>query len=169
MHWAAVVREHGIRWANAVRRIPVPDGSAEVVYSSNLLEHLDPEHEVTRFLAEVRRVLASGGIVRLAVPDLWRRAQRYVMESRDADEFVRSLHMTDGTPRQLGAVGRHLLVGFRNHRWMYDAASLIRLLERHGFCDARELPPGETAISAHGPLNLREREEESVYVEARRA
>jgi hypothetical protein len=54
VHSAAVVRAHGIRWANAVRRIPVPDASAEVVYSSHMLEHLDPEHEVTRFLAEVR-------------------------------------------------------------------------------------------------------------------
>jgi len=169
VHSAAVVRAHGIRWANAVRRIPVPDASAEVVYSSHMLEDLDPEHEVTRFLAEVRRVLAPNGILRLAVPDLWRRAHRYIMESRDADEFVRSLHMTRGTPRGLCALARYLLVGFRNDRWAYDAASLIRLLEAHRFCDARELLPGETTIPDPGPLNLREREEESIYVEARRA
>lgn len=29
-------------------------------------------------------------------------------------------------------------------------------------------PPGETTVLKPGPLNLREREEESVYVEARR-
>jgi hypothetical protein len=46
---------------------------------------------------------------------------------------------------------------------------LIRLLEAHGFCGAKELPPGETAIPDAGPLNLRERETESIYVEARGA
>jgi hypothetical protein len=52
---------------------------------------------------------------------------------------------------------------------MYAASSLIRLLERHGFGDARELPAGQTTIPDPGPLDLREREEESVYVEAEAA
>ena len=52
---------------------------------------------------------------------------------------------------------------------MYDAPSLIRLLERHGFREAMTLPTGETTITDPGELNLREREEESLYVEAVRA
>jgi hypothetical protein len=63
---------------------------------------------------------------------------------------------------------RSLILAVRSDRWMYDAASLMRLLERHGFRDAKELPPGETTIPDPGALNLREREEESVYVEAKR-
>jgi predicted SAM-dependent methyltransferase len=131
-----------------------------------MIEHLDPTSEVPRFLREVRRVLMPGGILRLAIPDLRRRVQLY-LDTQDADEFVRSLHMTDATPRGPLSVMRHLVTGFRNHRWMYDARSLIRLLERHGFHDARELPAGRTTIPDPGPLELREREEESVYVEAK--
>ena len=168
LHFARTVRRSGVRWADAARGIPLPNESAEVVYSSHMLEHLDPQHEAPRFLREVRRVLVPGGIVRIVVPDLVRRARHYVEESHDADEFVRALRMVDGTPRGVLALTRHLIAGFRNHRWMYDAASLIRLFERNGFCSARELPPGETMIPDPGLLNLREREEESVYVEARR-
>jgi hypothetical protein len=51
---------------------------------------------------------------------------------------------------------------------MYDAASLIRLLERHGFLGAKKLPPGETTIADPGALNLPEWGDESVYVEAKR-
>ena len=167
LKFARVVRQHGVRWADAVRRIPLPDCSAEVVYSSHMIEHLDPVTEVPRFLREVRRVLIPGGTLRLAAPDLKRLVRRYVAAG-DADEFMASLHMADGTPRGVVALGRFLIAGVRNHRWMYDAASLIRLLERHGFRHAKELPPGQTTIPDPGPLNLREREHESLYMEAKR-
>jgi predicted SAM-dependent methyltransferase len=65
-----------------------------------MIEHLDPTSEVPRFLREVRRVLMPGGILRLAIPDLRRRVQQY-LDTQDADEFVRSLHMTEATPRGL--------------------------------------------------------------------
>ena len=40
------------------RTIPLPDGSIDVVFSSNLLEHVV---ELSRIHAEIRRVLAPGG------------------------------------------------------------------------------------------------------------
>src|SRR2546425_4061710 len=60
-------REAGIVWGDA-RRLPVADGSADVVYCSHLLEHLD-RREVQGVLAEVSRVLRSGGVLRIARPE----------------------------------------------------------------------------------------------------
>ena len=51
---------------------------------------------------------------------------------------------------------------------MYDGPSLLRLLTESGFSGARVVAAGETSIESPGPLDLREREDESVYVEARR-
>jgi hypothetical protein len=49
---------------------------------------------------------------------------------------------------------------------MYDAPSLIKLLREHGFVDPVDMRPGETRIPNPQKLNLREREIESIYVEA---
>lgn len=163
---AGIARAKGINWANACKRIPVPNESLEVVYSSHLIEHLDiSETEV--FLSEIHRVLRPGGIIRLVVPDLRRRAEKYMADG-DADRFMESLNMREYSVRTLSATLRMLILGDKEHRWMYDSRSLVRLLQRSGFEDAREMAPGETMIPDPGALNLHEREEESTYVEAHR-
>jgi predicted SAM-dependent methyltransferase len=49
--------------------IPFPDASFEVIYHSHLLEHF-PRAQAAMFLQECHRVLKSGGILRIVVPDL---------------------------------------------------------------------------------------------------
>lgn len=49
--------------------LPFPDGSADACYSSHVLEHLRAE-EADAFLAEQFRVLKTGGVIRVVVPDL---------------------------------------------------------------------------------------------------
>jgi predicted SAM-dependent methyltransferase len=131
-----------------------------------MLEHLD-RAEARDFLAEVFRVLYPGGVVRIVVPDIARLASLYA-ETRDADAFVAATLLASPRPRSALAKLRALAVGAREHAWMYDGASLSRLLTDSGFEAPRVLPAGETTISDPGPLDLAERESESVYVEARR-
>ncbi len=57
--------------------LPLADGSCAVVYHAHVIEHLKPA-AARAFLAEVRRVLAPGGIVRVVVPDLEQIAQLYL-------------------------------------------------------------------------------------------
>ena len=57
--------------------IPVADGEADVVYAAAVLEHIRPR-DVSGFLAECRRALRPGGVLRLAVPDLEQQAQFYL-------------------------------------------------------------------------------------------
>jgi hypothetical protein len=64
---------------------------------------------------------------------------------------------------------RWLFVADRSHhRCMYDANSLAWLLARAGFSHVVVQPAGSTMIPNPGDLNLREREDESLYVEAQR-
>ncbi len=129
-----------------------------------MLEHLDRD-EAHKFLTEAFRVLAPGGTIRIAVPDLEKKIKTY-NESQDANEFVESLHMSMSKPRKIRERMKLLLVGLRHHHWMYDQYSLCKLLQNHGFSNAVALVAGETRIADPEELNLREREEESLYVEA---
>ena len=153
-----------IKYANATVKIPIDSSSVDVLYSSHMLEHLD-RFEADKFLKEAFRVLAPGGTIRLAVPDLEKKIKLY-NDNQDANEFVESLYMSISKPRRLRERIKILLVGLRHHNWMYDQYSLCMLLEKHGFTNAVALSAGETHIADPGQLNLREREDESLYVEA---
>jgi predicted SAM-dependent methyltransferase len=167
MNYILFCRQNKIGWANVTKRIPVPDNSAEVLYSSHMLEHLDRQ-EVTMFLAEARRVLVSGGIIRIVVPDLEKSINSYISHG-DADLLIESMHVCVPRPRKLSERLRILFVGTRHHQWMYDSKSLCRLMNNSGFTEARNVPAGETRIKNPAPLDLCERMDESVYVEAIKA
>jgi predicted SAM-dependent methyltransferase len=56
---------------------PFPDGSFDVVYHSNVLEHIRREH-AHAFMRECARILKPSGILRVAVPDLERICRLYL-------------------------------------------------------------------------------------------
>jgi SAM-dependent methyltransferase len=164
LDFAGVANGNKIRFANASLRIPYADNSVEVVYSSHMIEHLDRD-EAKAFLLEVRRILQPGGVIRLAAPDLARFVQNYLV-SGDADGFVQGTNMGQARPRGVFPRLKSALTGPRHHLWMYDGPSLAKLLHDAGFTEVSVMPEGKTHIPAPGSLDLAERAEESVYVEA---
>jgi predicted SAM-dependent methyltransferase len=164
--FVAFCRSHRIRHADAARRIPHADGSVDAIYASHMLEHLD-RTEARSFLAECRRVLKPGGILRLAVPDLRNAAYQYLRLS-DADGFLRHLQFDLDKPRGPVARLRRMLGGGRGHHWMYDRDSLLALVGAAGFADVELVEEGRTRIADPGSLDLNEREADSLCLEARR-
>lgn len=164
LYYIAFCRKNEIIWADASNRIPLDDNSAECVYSSHVLEHLHRD-AADSLLCEIMRVLAPGGRLRIAVPDLQRMVHAYG-EHGDADRLVEETLMAQPPNRSWSARLAMMIIGPRNHLWMYDGQSLVNLLSRHGFTDARIVPSGETYLADPGALDLREREAESVFVEA---
>lgn len=69
----------GVRAIDLRGRLPFPDASADAVYHSHVLEHLERTHAAA-FLSECRRVLKPGGTLRIAVPDLEGICRRYLRE-----------------------------------------------------------------------------------------
>jgi hypothetical protein len=51
---------------------------------------------------------------------------------------------------------------------MYDSRSLCKLLVESGFTDAMSVEVGHTQIANSEPLDLYERKDESIYVEAKK-
>jgi predicted SAM-dependent methyltransferase len=162
--FATFARGARIEYADATRRIPLPDDSVDAIYSSHMLEHLYPE-QARSFLREALRTLRRGGIIRLAVPDLEKLAKRYLAHG-DADLFMKSSLLADPPRYGLAERLRLLMIGSRHHLWMYDGRSLCRLLTSCGFVEALPMRPGSTGIAEPGALDLSERADESVYVEA---
>jgi predicted SAM-dependent methyltransferase len=157
-------RENEIRYGDVVKGLPVPDQSCEVLYSSHMIEHLD-RIEVANFLDQTFRILCGGGIIRIAAPNIKAQVDQYI-ESGDADAFVKGTLMCVARPRSISQRLQLLFVGTRHHQWMDDGDSLVRQWQEHGFVSAEVMPAGQTKIDDHQPLDLCERDSQSVYVEA---
>lgn len=158
-------RKNSIEYGDAVKGLPLSSGSVDVLYTSHMIEHLD-RNEVLVFLKEAKRVICAGGVIRVAVPDINKQIQEYI-ELGDADAFISATHLTQPRPRTIVQRLKILLVGTRHHQWMYDGKSLSRLLVDQGFIDPVILSKGESTIDDPQDLDLRERDSESVYVEAK--
>lgn len=138
---------------------PFADGSAQEVYAEHLFEHLGWPSEADHFLAEARRVLASGGRLRLSVPDLARHVRAYV----ETDEVFRRQFAPFLPPdaSTWGDALNHHLRQFGEHQYAYDSQTLAARLARAGFEDA-------TVVAPSGEYEQPSRNFESLVMTARR-
>ena len=67
----------GVIQHDILKPLPFADGVFDAVYSSHVLEHLQPK-QGELFMAEQFRVLRKGGICRVAVPDLEKMVRDYL-------------------------------------------------------------------------------------------
>jgi predicted SAM-dependent methyltransferase len=158
--------------------IPVPDSSADYVYSSHFLEHLDLVI-AERVLAECFRILKPGGLIRIVVPDLYRISREYlaILDRIEAGQLTPS-DMTNylGTPVRADQVSEAFAAQFFEptverqrlfgHRWMYDKLSLRRALERAGFSSVTEKPFQHGSVPDLDQLDSRP--SNSLHMEARK-
>lgn len=84
----------------------------------------------------------------------------------DGNKFIERTLLAHPKPNKMADKIKFLIVGNRHHQWMYDGPSMALLLSSMGFLKPRILPPGATIIPDPGELPLKERADESVYLEA---
>ena len=160
----ALVNKYDINFADAAKRLPEPHDSVHTMYSSHMLEHLERD-EAVAFLKEAQRVLLKGGIIRIVVPNLDYFVRTY-LEDNDSHKFIEDLCLVSAKPKKLIKKLQYVIMGHGWHHAMYNEQSLVRLVEEAGFVNITILRPGETMIANHDGLNLREHEEQSIYLEA---
>lgn len=147
------------------RRLPLADGSATGIRAEQFLEHLETREELPAFLADCRRVLRPGGILRIIVPDAERHLRAYC--SGDLGEF-RELGVPEPFPVDLPTrmdIINHVFHQWHEHRWGYDFETLADRLCTAGFQKIRQAGYRESTDSrlaqdraVHAPYSL--------YVEA---
>ena len=85
---------------------------------------------------------------------------------KDADAFLESSLLVPPSLETFKSKIQFFLVGYRHHQWMYDSKSLKKLLFKNGFDNSIEQTPGQTLILNKDGLDLSERSEQSIYIEA---
>ena len=163
------VRRPGVDLAQDLRRpLPLDDGSASLVFSHHVLEHLHYPDEALALLRECRRVLEPDGWLRVVVPDLDFYARSYT----DGPEGHARLREMVGVTAPLDTPAEALNQGLRlgeGHLFAYDAETLAGLLRLAGFSRVERSAFRQSGL---GPELARDREQpwfqlESLYMEAR--
>src|SRR5436190_23196870 len=116
---------------------PVETASADAVWSSHNLEHLQ-RHEVPRALAEFLRVLKPQGMLLMTLPDL-RQVAQLVVEDRLEDQAytspsgpITALDMIFGHTASLARGNRYMA-----HRTGFTARTLYAALVESGLVEVR--------------------------------
>lgn len=108
-----------------VRRLPLPSGSAGLIYASHVLEHFG-RHEYMDVLAEWFRVLSTNGVLRLSVPNF---------------AACAALYYESGLSDRLSGLTGLLMGGQRDandyHKMVFDEQSLKQDLLATGFVAVR--------------------------------
>lgn len=150
-------------------RLPFADGSVDWVYAEHLIEHVSLSAG-TGWLAEVRRILAPGGVLRLTTPDL----ATYVDGYRDGEPFfsrhrgrMRAAGLGPPMPARRAFMFNQLFYLY-GHRWLYDYEELVYALVSAGFSaeSVRRCSFREGARPDIADLDRILRNDESIYVEA---
>jgi SAM-dependent methyltransferase len=156
-------KNNKIKHLDIRKKLPFPNESIAIIYTSHVLEHLT-KVQFLFFIEESYRVLKIGGILRIALPDLKIFIDRYTQKPF-ADVLIKELCMIEDHGTSILERIKFLIIGPRNHQWMYDISSAILMLEKTKFRNIFSMPAGSTNISAPGDLNLYERQDESFYIE----
>jgi predicted SAM-dependent methyltransferase len=143
---------------DVTRPFPFPDDSFDYVFAEHLIEHVS-WRDGQVMLAEVRRVLRPGGVLRVATPDLGVLISLYRGEAgADGDHYVDWV-----SGRYLPDVGhRHPVFVLNNamrnwgHTFLYDAETLALALADAGFTGVVRRGLGESehadlrGVESHG-------------------
>lgn len=148
--------------------LPLADGSARGIHVEHYFEHLEPAVERPRFLAECRRCLEPGGVLRIIVPDMHRYVEAYL-----ADDWTALNTMGCGGELPQAAFAtkmealNHVFVQDGEHYGGFDEEYLRRTLEQAGFADVARTNWRQGRFPG-GPIDREQHRTYSLYMEARR-
>jgi len=146
-NWLNIDAGGGDLMVNVNWGLPLPDGSAEFVYCSHMLEHLRFNDQAPTFLQEVHRILDRDGVARFVVPDLRRLLVAYSQNDTNFFEVRQQIYPLNESFLEAGVAtldyvllfsgAAHQVLNY-NHKFGYDAKTLCRLLTDTGFSAVKQ-------------------------------
>ena len=146
--------------------VPAAGGSAAGIFSEHCIEHV-PLDQARALLADCHRVMRSGAIMRIVVPDLEIHCRTYLDSLANPD-----IAMPNERYAGYGGINRpvavlNMLFYGSAHRFIYDSRAMAEVLRDAGFVDIVKcafLTGGDPRLLVDDP----KRRSESLYVEARK-
>jgi len=125
-----------------VAALPFPAGSADRIYASHLLEHLDYWTEMPAALAEFRRILAPAGVLVVICPDI----ERAIL----CGEPRQLLEAVIAWPGEWNIAKWPVKTPPRGHAWTATAAFVAAALDRAGFGERADMSGRLGVLAARG-------------------
>jgi predicted SAM-dependent methyltransferase len=142
--------------------LPFADGSIDVFYCGELLEHFCIE-QTRNLLRQCVRCLRPGGVFRACVPDNYAFWRRYCQEVEQMMSQPREQWRPQGTEPRLRSFFRDICVerpGLRSmghfHKWAFDEISLVMELESAGLVRVRRRGPLDSDIPDVARVEVRQ-------------
>jgi predicted SAM-dependent methyltransferase len=133
-------------YLDATKPFPFPDRSFRYVFSEHLIEHLTYGDGLI-MLNECYRILASGGKVRIATPNLLKFVQLFQdHKTEEMRRYMEGKLMWHGWPQTPKPECLILNLELRSfgHQFVYDPQTLRDSMSRAGFRMITEFPPGDS-------------------------
>ena len=149
-----------VHFVHRIDRLPMfADSSVDLIYASHCLEHFRYQH-IDKVLSEWARVIKSGGLLRLSVPDF--------------DKLL-AIYNATGNPDDIVA---QVMGGQENrynfHYVLFNKKNLTDYLIRAGFADIHEWVPGSSDLTTFSDFSVYQKDirgnkyEISLNIEARK-
>ena len=119
---------------DATRLFPLEDGAIDWVYSEHFIEHISAGDAIA-WLAEMRRLLSPGGLIRISTPDLRKYAAGYCDPSGSFFDLHRQrLRELTGHEQPQGRAWMVNQIFYCwGHRWIYDLDEMVYAAAAAGF------------------------------------
>jgi predicted SAM-dependent methyltransferase len=156
--WVNVDREKvpgvtDLVWDATNRFSFLDDASCSLIYNEHFLEHLDIQDGIF-FLSECYRLLAPGGVLRIAMPSLEYVTQKYMSEDWQEQDWLKwEGHEFIQTRAEM----LNIALRWWGHKWLYDREELHRRLQESGFKfeNIKDVQWGDSAIKEFKNLETR--------------
>jgi predicted SAM-dependent methyltransferase len=133
-------------YLDLTKRFPLPDGSIQYIFGEHVIEHLNYDEGLAT-LRECYRVLAPGGKIRFATPNLLKYLQLFQEpKTPEIDSYLNAKLRWHGWPQTSEREVTILNLEMRSfgHQFLYDPRALSDRLTEAGFRTITAFPPGES-------------------------